>query len=314
MNARHSRARFLASSAALAAAGFGTLHAADAQTAVPLRVGSGLIEPHMQAHYAYDMGFFKKHGLDVEVQTMANGSASAAAVAGGDLKIGVTSLLGFAQAFKRGLPFLAIAPGGIHDSRHPASGVMVAPDSKLASPKDLNGKTVAVATANGLDQLLTSVLVDKNGGDSSTLKFVELKPVIMTEAILAGRVDAACMEDPEFTSAKTRTRSLGDGEDAIAKMFVETVWFASRDWLDKNEDTAKRFRDAIYEAGEWAMVNPDRAGVFLQQDLKLTQQRATEQFALRGKIALSDYQVLLDAAAKYKMIAATNAADLLWTK
>ena len=61
-------------------------------------------------------------------------------------------------------------------------------------------------------------------------------------------------------------------------------------------------------------LNPDRAGVFLQQDLKLTQQRATEQFALKGKINLSDYQVLLDAAARYKMIAATSAAELLWNK
>ena len=314
MNDRFSRASLLRSGTAAAAIAFAAPLRAGAQSLVPVRVGSGLIEPHMQAHYAYDLGLFKKHGLDVDVQTMPNGNASAAAVAGGDLKIGVTSLLGFAQAFKRGLPFLAIAPGGIHDSHHPASGVMVAPDSKFSTPKDLNGKTVAVATANGLDQLLTSVLVDKNGGDSSTLKFIELKPVIMADALLAGRVDAACMEDPEFTSAKSRTRSLGDGEDAIAKLFVETVWFATRDWLDKNEDIAKRFRDAIYEAGEWAMANPDRAGVFLQQDLKLTQQRATEQFAVRGKINLADYQVLLDAAAKYKMIAATSAAELLWTK
>jgi NitT/TauT family transport system substrate-binding protein len=271
-----------------------------------------LIEAQAQAHYAYDQGIFKAHGLDVDVQTNNNGAANSAAVASGDLQIAATSTISVAQAFNRGLPFVVIAPGGIHDSRYPGSGAFVAPDSKIQTPKDLNGKTIAVATAKGLDQLLASALVDKHGGDSSTLKFVELKPVTMVDALLANRVDAAYMDDPEYSNAKARARLIGDGEAAVGDAFVETVWFTTKDWLAKNPDAARRFRDAIYDAGDWAMANPDRAGVLLQQDLKVTQTRGSQRFATRANTTMASYQVLLDAAAKYSLIPATKASDLLW--
>jgi NitT/TauT family transport system substrate-binding protein len=312
MSVQPSRAAWLASAAGFAAASTLTSfpRPAAAQTAL-IHVGAGLIEPQAQAYYARAQGSFKQHGLDVELRTSQNGAATAAAVASGDLQIGVTSVLGFAQAREHGLPFIIIAPGGVHDSRFPGSGVMVPPDSKLTSPKDLNGKTVAVATAGGLDQLITSVLVDKNGGDASTLKFVEIRPVQMVETLLAGRVDAACMEDPELSAARSRTRSLGDGEDAVGKLFVETAWFTTRDWLAKNEDAAKRFRDAIAAAGEWSMANPEKAAAVLQQDLKIERSRATQRFATRTN--LEDFQVLLNAAAKYKFIQPVQASSLIWT-
>lgn len=310
MTYRPSRAAWLTSTGGFAAACVAGFPARAGAQATPLHVGAGLIEPQAEAYYARAQGFFKQHGLDVDLRTSQNGAATAAAVASGDLQIGVTSVLGFAQAREHGLPFIIIAPGGVHDSRYPGSGVLVPPDSKLTSPKDLNGKTVAVATAGGLDQLITSVLVDKNGGDASSLKFVEIRPVTMVEALLAGRVDAACMEDPELSAARSRTRSLGDGEDAVGKLFVETAWFTTRDWLAKNEDTAKRFRDAIIAAGEWSMANPERAGAVLQQDLKIDRPRATQRFATRNN--LDDYQLLLNAAAKYKFIQPVQASALIW--
>ncbi len=305
-----SRKRALISGAALVTSEvFGLRTLANAQQA-PLRVGAGLIEPQAEAYYARDAGFFKKYGLDVDVRTSQNGAATSAAVAGGDLQIGVSSVLGLAQAHEHGLPFVIIAPGGVHDSRFPGSAVVVAPDSKIASAKDLNGKTVAVATANGLDQLLTSALVQKYGGDPTSLKFTEIRPVLMVNALLQGRVDAACMEDPELTAARKATRSLGDGEDAIGKLFVETAWFSTRDWLAKNEPTARRFRDAIIAAGAWAMANPEKAGTILQQALKVTQSHATQRFATH--VNAQDFQLLLDAAAKHKVIAPVNAIDLIW--
>lgn len=294
--------------------------AALALTALPLRagaqstaiaVGSGLIEPQAQAYYARANGFFKQRGLDVDVVVSANGAATTAAVAGGSLQIGITSVLGLAQAVGRGLPFATFAPGGVHDSRYQASGLLVLPDAKIASAKDLAGKTVAVSTLKGLDQLVVSVLIDKLGVDASAVKFVEMRPPEMLAALQAGRVDAINLEDPELTDARAKTRMLGNAEDAVGKLFVETTWFANRDWLAKNADVARKFRDAIYAAGAWSMANPDAAALILQRDLKSTTTRATQRFGTRFNLA--DYQVLLDAAAKFKFINPTSAADLVAT-
>jgi NitT/TauT family transport system substrate-binding protein len=304
------RGRFLASSSAAALAALAC--PAIGAAAVPLRVGSALIEAQAQAHYALDMGFFKANNLDVEVVTSNNGAASAAAVAGGDLQIAVTSVLGLAQAVNRGLPFSIIAPGGIHDSRYPGSGLFVAANSAVQSPKDLNGKTIGVGTLKGLDQLMTCVLIDKVGGDASSLKFLELKPVSMVDTLESGRVDAAFIDNPEYSFAKGRARLIGDGEDALAKSFVETVWFANRDWLAKNADTARRFREAIYAAGSWAMANPEPAGAVLVRDLKVQYPKASVRFADRHSITTESYQVLLNAGTKYSYIPPTKAEDLLW--
>lgn len=272
-------------------------------------VGAGLIEPQAQAYYARANGFFKQRGLDVTIVTSANGAATTAAVAGGTLQIGITSVLGLAQAVGRGLPFATFAPGGIHDSRFPASGLLVLPDAKIASPKDLSGKVVAVSTLKGLDQLVVSVLIDKSGGDVAAVKFVELRPTEALAALQSGRVDAINLEDPEFSAARPSTRFLGDAEDAVGKVFVETTWFATRDWLAKNGDAARRFRDAVIAGGTWAMANPVPAAQVLQADLKVTTARASQRFG--SGFNLADYQLLLDAAAKFKFINPINAADMV---
>jgi NitT/TauT family transport system substrate-binding protein len=308
MNDRLSRSSWLASGAA--AALLGTVpRKAVAQAVVPLTAGAGLIEPQAQAYYARANGFFKQRGLDVDVVTSANGAATTAAVAGGTLQVGITSVLGLAQAVGRGLPFVTFAPGGIHDSRFSASGLLVAPDAKIATGKDLAGKVIAVSTLRGLDQLVVSALIDKLGGDVASVKFVEMRPPEMVAALLAGRVDAVNVEDPEFTAARSKTRLLGDAEDAVGKVFVETTWFATRDWVTKNSDTARKFRDAIVAAGVWAMANPEPAAQVLQHDLKATTTRATQRFATQFNLA--DYQLLLDVAAKFKFISPTNAADMV---
>jgi NitT/TauT family transport system substrate-binding protein len=309
MSTFFSRSAALRAGASIVTAASLPLRAA-AQSAT-LTVGAGLIEPQAQAYYARANGFFKQRGLDVEVIVSANGAATSAAVAGGAMQIGTTSVVGLAQAIGRGLPFVTFAPGAIHDSRYPGSGLLVLPESKLATAKDLSGKTVAVSTLKGLDQLVVSVLIDKLGGDVSSVKFVEMRPPEMLTALQAGRVDAMNVEDPEFTAARSKTRMLGDGEDAVGKLFVETTWFTTRDWLVRNQETARKFRDAVSVAGTWAMANPEAAALVLQHDLKSTTTRATQRFGTRFN--LSDYQLLLDAAAKFKFINPTNAADMVAT-
>ena len=194
------------------------------------------------------------------MKQLRNGATIAAAVASGDLQAGCSTILQLVQARGKGLPFSLIASGAIHDGRVAHTvGLAVAASSKVTAPKELNGKTIAVSTLNGLDQLIASVLIDKNGGDSSTLKFVELAPPTMIEALGQGRIDAASMEDPELSAAGKAIRSLGDGEDAIAQRFVTTAWFTTTDWLARNPSIAQRFAQAIFEAGAWANANTDKA-------------------------------------------------------
>ena len=148
-----------------------------AQSLDAINVGLGLIESHAEGYYAQEQGFFTKHGLNVTLKQLRNGRRSRRRWRRAIFKPAAPPFPQLVQARGRGLPFSLIAAGAIHDGRvaHTVA-LAVAPSSKFTAPKDLNGKTVAVSTLNGLDQLVTAVLVDKNGGDSSTLKFLELAP------------------------------------------------------------------------------------------------------------------------------------------
>jgi ABC-type nitrate/sulfonate/bicarbonate transport system substrate-binding protein len=59
---------------------------------------------------------------------------------------------------------------------------------------------------------------------------------------------------------KDNLRVLGKSYDAIAKQFYINAWFATKDWLTKNPDLARRLTSAIYDAGRWANNHlPDTA-------------------------------------------------------
>jgi len=306
---RFSRAAWLAlGSSAAASTAIGP---AGAQTLDVLHLGVGLIESHAEGYYAQAGGFFAGHGLDVDVKQLRNGATIAAAVAGGDLQMGCSTVLQLAQARGHDLPFVIVAAGAVHDARFAHTvGLAVAASSHLASPRELNGKTIAASTLNGLDQLVTSVLVDKSGGDSGTLRFVELSPRAMVDALEAGRIDAASMEEPELSAAGSRIRSLGDGEDAIASRFVTTAYFTTGPWLAKNKSVARRFADAIFAAGAWAQANPDKAAAVLAKAMGSPDARATQRFATRNDPA--ELQALAKTAVQYKVAAPLRLEDLVW--
>ena len=124
------------------------------------------------------------------------------------------------------------------DIRFPDSGLIVAGDSGIASGKDLNGKTVGVATLRGLDQLCMAAMIDRLGGDSKSVQFVEISAAASTDALLLGRVAAVTLTTPQLqlALATNRVRNLGNFQAAIAPRWIGTEWFTTTDFLQKNGD------------------------------------------------------------------------------
>jgi NitT/TauT family transport system substrate-binding protein len=302
--------RSLIAGVAAAAAGAASRGPAAAQTSNVLRVGAGKIEPQSEAYYALDGGFFKKFGLDVDVQTLLNAGVTSSAVAGGDLQIGTQTTLGIAQARQRGVPFVIIASGARNDAHFSAGQLVVAPQSPIVSAKDLSGKAVGIETLNGLASLTIKATVDQAGGDSSTVKFLEIPAGLMPDAIQQGRIAGALLQDPVLTQTGNRVRALGDPNSAIGGQFVSIGWFTTLDWLAKNKEPARNFAKAIYAAGEWAMANPQLASASLNKHLGISGSAARQRFATQMNIA--DYRHLFDVAVKYKYIAPMNPEEIVW--
>jgi NitT/TauT family transport system substrate-binding protein len=278
-----------------------------------LRIGTGSVEANAQIFYAADMGFFKKNGLDVEVVKLRSGTTIMAAIVAGDLQCGVSNVLSLGAAHQRNVPLVMFAPGAYYDGNAPTTTIVVGPESTAKSAKDLNGKAVAVISVGGLDQLALDAWVDKNGGDLASVKSVEVPPSAMAEALTRGTIAAAVMNDPEMSAAieAKRVRFLANGYDAISKLFMQTAWTTTQDWLDKNKDTAKRISDALVAGGEWGMANHEQAATILEKWTGSKEARPKIRFA--DKLAPALVQPVFDAAAKYKLLPGLpHAADFSW--
>jgi NitT/TauT family transport system substrate-binding protein len=206
------------------------------------------------ALWGIQSGIFTKLGLDVDLQTANSGAAISAAVIGGALDVGKSSLLPLLGAHLRGVSFFLQAPAAIWNTNAPRSALVISKTSSIRNGHDLNGKTVSVPALGDLYQVSISAWIDQHGGDSRTVKFLELPHRAAAESINAGRVDAANIAEPILNDAikSGKCKVLGHAQDAIAKHFISTAYFCTADYAAKNVDALARFRRGLYQAGAYA--------------------------------------------------------------
>jgi len=287
--------------------------AVSAQAPITVNVGCGSTEFDAEAYYAQELGLFQKAGLNVVIQRMRGGPDVQAAVAGGSFQIGDTNILSLAAAKQHGQSITVIAPGAQYAAAAPTSLLVVMPDSPAHVARDLNGKTVAGISVGGLDQLYIDAWIDKNGGDISTVKFVEMPPSAMVPALEAGRIDAASLSEPFLDIERSKLRVLARDVEAVAPNSMITAWFATSEWAAKNPAAVKAFAGAIGEAAVWANKNPEAAAKILGKYMAIDEPRTHANYAQSLDVGL--VQPILDGAAKYKLLSAPMTyADLTGTK
>jgi NitT/TauT family transport system substrate-binding protein len=222
-----------------------------------IRVGATVSEAVLGLLWAVDSGIFQRAGLDVDVQHSSNGSAVSAAVLSGSLEIGKSSVIPLLSAHARALPFVVEAPGGVYVAADADAALVVRKDSPLRTGRDFNGKTLAVPALGDLFTLGTSAWIDRGGGDSRTVKYLELPGSAQGDAIVAGRIDGAMMSEPVVSQAVSagQIRILAHPYDAIASRFAETLFFTSADYAEKNPAVLAAFRRAFAEGVAYATAH-----------------------------------------------------------
>jgi NitT/TauT family transport system substrate-binding protein len=279
----------------------------------PIRIAAALSDPYTEPYYSLDAGMYKAEGLDVELTTFSNAGEIIQAMAGGAIDIGLADMIQVANAYNHGLPYAFFAGAGLYTSTAPTTVLCVAKDGPVKTPKDLEGKTVAVVALQSISSLSVQEWLRQNGADTSTIKIFEMPFSPMTPALTRGTIAAAFIAEPFLSSVHDDVRWLGKAYDAIAKQFYVAAMFASRDWLTKNPDLARRVQRATYATARWANANHDASAVVLSKYSKLpvdrihSMTRATFATTLDPKLM----QPVLDLALKYNLIEKPVAAASL---
>jgi NitT/TauT family transport system substrate-binding protein len=287
--------------------------AGPAQEPVALTIAGSTFDASTTAYYATKAGLFKKAGLNVTFTPM-NPSAILPAVASGAVQIGGSNLLNVIEAHSRGIPFTIVAPSAEFNEKDVPGlqGILVAGDSKIASGKDLLGKTVAIASINDLNTISARAWIDRTGGDSSQVKFLELPPASSAAAVAQGRADATILSTPFIAQATdSGLRIVSETYSSISKDFLGLGWITTTDWAAKHPDVIEKFARVMRDAAIYCNSHQNETATIMAE----LAQQTPEAIRRQKRVLFPQYvdpvqvQPLIDIAARYKFINATFPAQ-----
>jgi NitT/TauT family transport system substrate-binding protein len=286
---------------------------ARARAADALRIACIPLDAGAEAYYANDLGYFREAGIDAQVETIASGAAITAAVASGAVDIGFSNLISIAVAYKHNIPVTLIAPGSLYTASIPTSVLMVPKNSPAKTAADLNGKTFGVNGLKTITQYAPQLWIDKNGGDSTTVKFIEMTFPQIIEALGANRIDAAIVADPFIAQAKANARILANAYDAIGSKYIIGCWFSTTQWASSHANLANRFAQVIARTAQWANTHKPQSGEILAKYSKMDPAVAATMLRVdyAPRFTKAEMQPVIDLAAKYGGLTTSFPADEL---
>jgi NitT/TauT family transport system substrate-binding protein len=161
----------------------------------------------------------------------------------------------------------------------------------------------------------SDVWIDKNGGESSSVHYLELPNSEMEAALVAGRVAAAALGEPYFSQAKGTCRILALPLLAIAPQFMTSAFFTSTAFARAHPDIVARFTGAMRTTAAWANKNPQKSGAILAAATRLDPKVIAEMSRVYYADALTPalIQPTIDLAVARKLIdAGYPASDLIY--
>lgn len=301
----------------------GSLGSGAAALALPLpafaaddgvSVGIMNLDSAMESTYAQRIGYADQAHLRLSIDAMSSGAGLMSAVLGKSLDIASINIFSILQAHDKGLPIVIVASASLYTSKFPTAALVVLKDSPIKSGADLNGKTMAVNALKNMAQVSAMAWADKNGGDSSKIKFVEMPIPEMQIALASKRIDVANMGEPFASSAaKGDARIIASVYDGIATSWLQNALVATTDWVAANPEVARRFRTLVYKTAIWANTHQPQTAEILSDatKVKLDVIHATPRARYAEKDNIELLEPVIEAAVKYGLISKRpNARDL----
>jgi len=234
---------------------------------------------------AEEKGFYEQEGLNVVNNPGGIDFPSIQLVASGSDDIGVQSgsetiLL----ARQENIPIKAIA---ILDKKSPYVYFSVK-DKNIISPKDFEGKTIAVSYGRPLEIVYRALLAKENV-DISTITEVKKNPAIST--LFSGVVDV----QPGFFADLIFAQEAGKQEGIELNSISPTDYginsygytiFATEDMIQNNPEIVESYLRATLKGWEYALENPEESIDYILEE---TDQQLDREAQLKALKAREDY-------------------------
>jgi ABC-type nitrate/sulfonate/bicarbonate transport system substrate-binding protein len=278
-----------------------------------LRIGLSPTDVSSGPLYAEAAGAFARHGIEPDFQTLPLNYAHNL-VLEGEMDVAFADITSVIQLIEEtGARFKILAGAAVFDAAEPVN-VLIAPKNRpVRSGADLNGKRGGVPRLRSFGELATRNWVDQNGGDSTTLTFIELPFTEFETALNDGRIDVGPISEPLKTMFAPNTSFVGVSYAAIAQAFVFAVFVARRGWTEAQPGLAASFTAAMNEGNAWANTHRAETAEILTARYSVPAGLATTMARARfpEKLTPDLIQPVLDLAKRYGFGRTTDAAALL---
>ena len=279
---------------------------AQSTALTPLHVASTANDDITAALYALHVDLFQKAGLEVGLSTLTSGSAISAAVAGGALDIGRSSMLPLISARSRGIAFQLVAPAGLYLATAPVTALVVPVSSPIKTASDLAGKIVSVPALGDLDNVGVRNWIDANGGDSRATQYVEMPGTAVVSELAGGRVAAGTLQNPFMAGALKggTVRVLGYHLSSIGPRLLQSSWFSTSAFVEKNAGAVRAFAHVMQAASAYCNTHQPQTAELLAAFTKMDPATVAgmSRVMFAANLDPAQIQPLIDAAAKYKTI------------
>lgn len=220
------------------------------------------------AYVAQENGYFEAAGLDVTIKPGSGSVDNMKLVAAGQADLApadVTALV--LSRSNEGLPVKVVAL--VHQKT--LSAILVLQESGIASPRDLEGKTIADVPGSTIKSVFP-LWAKRVGFDASKVTFVPAVPPALPSLLASKRVDAV----GQFTVGKPLFQAAAGGKPIVAfpyerafPGFMGIGLVASDSTISTNPGLVKRFTAALLKGLKWSIDNPGRTGAILNEAVPL---------------------------------------------
>ncbi len=250
-----------------------TMRPVEART---VTVGYIPIADTAQLYVAIEKGFFKEKSIEVKLVSLPGGAKILEAMGAGSVDVGFSNVVSLILIRSSGLDFVAFAGGPTEDENHKEHAIMVAKNSSISSPKDLEGKTIAINTFKNIDEAFVKEYLVMNGIDLNKVNFITIPFPQMEAALLSGQIQAAATIEPFVTAAlqNGKSRVLTYNYIEVQPVTEISTYVARKEWIEKNSLLAKDFADALNKAADYANGHPDETKEIVSKYAKIDPQLA----------------------------------------
>jgi NitT/TauT family transport system substrate-binding protein len=213
--------------------------------------------PNLGFLVAHDQGYYRDAGLDVTITAGKGSGNTAQLVANKATQIGFADGYAASNGIAKGMEIKTVA--SVY--RGNPSAIMVLDDSPIKTPKDLEGRTLAMIAGSGQFQQWPA-FVKGAGLDAAKIKIVNLTPPSLGPALISGQVDAIGGYVQSYVPiielrGQKKVRSFWFSDYGVN--VVSNGIIAHQDLIKSDPDLLRAFVPASIKGFLYARQHPDEA-------------------------------------------------------